>query len=169
MKEPSLAAAVPEKQAKQEEQVPTRAPSGRYGQPPADGLRQAIEQFAVAWNDAQRLEGQGGQGLAAAARQAAALQGARHALDLVRSEASKDLMSALKHDPQVRQAMTGLQGRARTEALVAGIEREAVLRQDPRLADIRAQRASQEAAGPGAPRQWPEPECKLQRGHGWSR
>ena len=169
MKQPSLAAAVPEKQAKQEEQVPTRAPSGRYGQPPADGLRQAIEQFAVAWNDAQRPEGQG---LAAAARQAAALQGARHALDLVRPEASKDLISALKHDPQVRQAMTGLRGRARTEALVAGIEREAVVRQDPRLADVRAQRASQEAAAPavsGRPRQWPEPEHKLQRGRGWSR
>ena len=169
MREPSLAAAPMPEKAKQEERAPTRAPTGRYGQPPADGLRQAIEQFAVAWNDAQHLETQGGQGLAAAARQALALQGARHALDLVRPEASKDLMSALKHDPQVRQAMTGLRGRARTEALVAGIEREAVMRQDPRLADVRAQRASQDAAAPGAPRQWPEPERQLQRGRGWSR
>ena len=169
MKEPSLAAAMPEKQAKQEErakQEPMRALAGRYGPSPEDGLNRVVEQFAVAWNDTQRWQGQG---LPVPAHQAAVLQGARHALDLVRPEASKDLMSALKHDPPVRQAMTGLRGRARAEALVAGIEREAVVRQDPRLADVRAQRVSQEAAAPGASRHVPEPERTLQRGRGWSR
>lgn len=155
---------VPQKQAQQEErakQEPMLAPAERY-----DGLNRAVEQFAVAWNDAQRWQGQG---LPVPAHQAAALQETRHALDLARPQASKDLMSALKHDPEVRQAMTGLQGRSRAEALVAGIEREAVVRRDPRLADVRARRASQEAAVPGVPRQWPEPERQLQRGRGWSR
>ena len=161
---PSMVAKpIPQKQAQQDVQASMPVPAGRHGQPPAGGLNRAIEQFAVVWNHAQRLQGQGNQGLAGAAR---------HALDLARPEASKDLLSALKHDPQVRQAMTGLRGRARAEALVAGIEREAVVRQDPRLADVRAQRASQEAAAraaSGVPRQWPEPEHQRQRGRGWSR
>jgi hypothetical protein len=108
---------------------------GRDGDP---GLAQAVERFAVAWNDAHRMRAQE---LPLLSHQEAALRSSGQALDKARPGAMKDLLAALKYDPEVRGAMTGLQGSARSGKLVAGIEREALVRQDPTRVAERALQA----------------------------
>jgi hypothetical protein len=61
-----------------------------------------------------------------------ALRAAGAALDAARPGAMRDL-AALAHEPAIHRAMTEMQGRARTARLIAEIERETRVRQDPSL------------------------------------
>lgn len=54
-------------------------------------------------------------------------------LDAARPGATRDLLTAIEHEPATYRAMTGMQGRERATRLVAGIEHEARVRQDPNL------------------------------------
>jgi hypothetical protein len=65
--------------------------------------------------------------------QKSALRDAGGALDAARPGATRDLLTAMEHEPATHQAMTGMQGRERTAQLVAGIQHEDRVRQDPNL------------------------------------
>ena len=109
-----------------------RLTTGRVPAPaPVPGeLARAVDRFARAWTDAARMPAQD---LPVLAHQQVALREAGAALDAARPGALRDLVAALEHQPSARRAMTGMQGSARTAQLIAGIEHEARVRQDPRL------------------------------------
>jgi len=54
-------------------------------------------------------------------------------LERVRSGSEVDLRAALKHQPEIRQALYGLEGPARARRLVAGLEHEERVRKSPEL------------------------------------
>jgi hypothetical protein len=54
-------------------------------------------------------------------------------LERVRRGGVADLRAALKHQPEIRQALHGLEGPARARRLVAGLEHEARVRTSPEL------------------------------------
>jgi Ti-type conjugative transfer relaxase TraA len=121
---------------------PAHVPAQRRdGMTQQEQLGQAVERFAVAWN---KVNSTRRQGLSVPMDQAVALRDTARALDQVRSQATQDLISAVKYDPDVRQALTGQHGRSRSEALVDGLIRESVVRQHPGFADVRQRRAHQE-------------------------
>ncbi len=95
-----------------------------------EGLDRAVERYARAWGDAARMEAEG---LPVLEAQKAALRQAGAALEAVRPGAERDLVSALEHQPAVRQAMAELQGAERAARLVAGIAQEGRVRQEPAL------------------------------------
>jgi Ti-type conjugative transfer relaxase TraA len=98
--------------------------------PKPDELAKAVERYARAWTDAARMPARG---LPVLAHQQVALREAGTALDAARPGAARDLAEALEHQPAATRAMTELQGPARTTRLIAAIEHEARVRQDPGL------------------------------------
>ena len=115
--------------------VPAPVPEAAPGQ-----LARAVDRFAWAWTDAARMQAQD---LPVLAHQQVALREAGAALDAARPGAMRDLVAALAHQPTIRRAMTEMRGQARTAQLIAGIEHEARVRQDPQL---RAERRAQDEA-----------------------
>ena len=67
-----------------------------------------------------------------------ALGKAGTALEAARPGATRELLSALRHDPAMGRAMAGLDGAERAAKLVAGMERERQAQLDP---NVRAERA----------------------------
>ena len=118
--------------------TPTRTPSERsvpqHAAEPvaqqADPLHQAVDRYARAWSDAERMRGQD---LPVIEHQKIALREAGAGLDRARPDATRDLLMALEHEPATLRAMTGLQGGERAAQLVAGIQHEARVRLDPNL------------------------------------
>ena len=99
-----------------------------------DRLLKATEGYAKALSDAARM---GGLGLPIVEHQKQALEKAGAALDAIRPESTRELQSALRHDPQTLRAMNELQGPERAARLVAGMERERQAQLDP---NVRAER-----------------------------
>lgn len=99
-----------------------------------DALSRAVEDFARAYRDAARMRAEN---LPVLEHQKQALGKAGAALDAARQGATRELLSALRHDPATRAAMT-LEGPARAERLMAGMERERQAQRDP---NVRAERA----------------------------
>jgi Ti-type conjugative transfer relaxase TraA len=95
-----------------------------------DPLVEAVERYAVAWSSIDRMKRED---LPILEGQSQALELATAGLDAVRPGAVQNLRAALRYDAQTRAAMSELVGPTRGAALVAGIEREAVLRADPRV------------------------------------
>ena len=95
-----------------------------------EALIRAADCYARVWSDAARMREQD---LPILEHQKVALRETGMALDAVRPGAVDDLRTALRFEPATRQAMTQLQGRERAVQLVAGIEHEARVRQEPEL------------------------------------
>jgi hypothetical protein len=89
-----------------------------------------VDRYARAWTDAAKMRAQD---LPILEHQKVALRDAGTALDAARPGATRDLLTALEHEPATYRAMTAMQGRERATQLVAGIEHEARVRQDPNL------------------------------------
>jgi hypothetical protein len=89
-----------------------------------------VDRYARAWSDAARMREQN---LPVLEHQKLALRDAGGALDAARPNATRDLLTAMKHEPAIHQAMTGMQGRERAARLVTGIQHEERVRQDPNL------------------------------------
>jgi len=106
-----------------------RAPEPAQRDAP-DGLNRAVDRYARAWTDAARMREQD---LPVLEHQKVALRDAGGALDAARPGATRDLLTAMEHEPATYRAMTGMQGRERTALLVAGIQHEDRVRQDPNL------------------------------------
>ena len=113
-----------------EAERPTPEPAQRE----ADGLSRAVDRYARAWTDAARMREQD---LPVLEHQKVALRDAGAALDAARPGATRDLITALEHEPATYRAMTGMRGRERATQLVAGIQHEERVRQDP---DLKAER-----------------------------
>jgi len=110
---------------------PTRERAPEPAQPDApDGLNRAVDRYARAWTDAAQMREQN---LPVLEHQKLALRDAGGALDAARPNATRDLLTAMEHEPATHQAMTGMQGRERAAQLVAGIQHEDRVRQDPNL------------------------------------
>jgi Ti-type conjugative transfer relaxase TraA len=95
-----------------------------------DGLNRAVDRYARAWTDAARMREQN---LPVLEHQKLALRDAGGALDAARPGATRDLLTAMEHEPATHQVMIGMQGRERAAQLVAGIQHEDRVRQDPNL------------------------------------
>jgi Ti-type conjugative transfer relaxase TraA len=106
-----------------------RAPEPAQRDAP-DGLNRAVDRYARAWTDAARMREQN---LPVLEHQKLALRDAGGVLDAARPNATRDLLTAMEHEPATHQAMTGMQGRERAAQLVAGIQHEDRVRQDPNL------------------------------------
>ncbi|WP_395372591.1 Ti-type conjugative transfer relaxase TraA [Komagataeibacter diospyri] len=98
--------------------------------PGSDPLHQAVERYARAWVDVERMVRKE---LPVLACQKKALSEAGRDLERVRRGGVADLRAALKHQPEIRQALHGLEGPARARRLVAGLEHEARVRTSPEL------------------------------------
>lgn len=96
----------------------------------APDLTRAVDRYARAWTDGAKMRVQD---LPILEHQKVALRDAGAALDAVRPGATRDLLTALEHEPATHQAMTAMRGRERATQPVAGIEHEARVRQDPNL------------------------------------
>ncbi len=105
------------------------APAAPSAEPERDRLLQATEGYARALADAARMRGLN---LPIVEHQKVALAKAGAALDSARPGSTRELRSALRHDPQTREAME-LQGEARATKLVAGMERERAAQRDPNV------------------------------------
>lgn len=106
-----------------------RAPEPAQRDAP-DELNRAVDRYARAWSDAARMREQN---LPVLEHQKLALRDAGGALDAARPNATRDLLTAMEHEPATYRAMTGMQGRERAAQLVAGIQHEDRVRQDPNL------------------------------------
>jgi hypothetical protein len=113
-----------------EAERPTRERAPEPAQREADGLSRAVDRYARAWTDAARMREQD---LPILEHQRVALRDAGGALDAARPGATRDLLTAMEHEPATYRAMTGMQGRERAAQLVAGIQHEDRVRQDPNL------------------------------------
>jgi len=112
---------------------PDRAATAHAAEPAAqqaDPLHHAVDRYARAWSDAARMREQD---LPVLEHQKIALREAGAGLDRARPDATRDLLTALEHEPTTLRAMSGLQGSARAAQLVAGIQHEARVRLDPNL------------------------------------
>lgn len=134
-----------------------RVEEGR-GWHPRDELDLAIDRYARAWTDAARMRARD---LPILAHQKVALREAGAQLERIRPDATRDLVSALEHDPGVMQAMTQQQGTERVAALLAGLEQEARMRTDPHLRAARVVRLWQQLEAQQAPlRGWEHREAR---------
>ncbi|XAV88421.1 MAG: hypothetical protein AAHH96_06785 [Candidatus Symbiodolus clandestinus] len=93
-------------------------------------LARAVERYARAWIDVERMQEQA---LPVLEHQKVALQKYGVALDRAQPGAQRDLLSAIEHQPTIYKAMREKPGSARTKQLMAGIEHEARVRQTPEL------------------------------------
>jgi hypothetical protein len=89
-----------------------------------------VERYARAWVDAERMVRQE---LPVLEHQKKALFEAGRDLERVRRGGEADLRAALKHQPEIRQALYGLEGPARACRLVEGLEHEDRVRHSPEL------------------------------------
>jgi len=121
-----------------ERPAPERVPS-KAAEPPLERARsqavepplnQAIDRYARAWMDAWRMHERK---LPILEHQKVEMRQAGEALDKHRPGATRDLVNALRHEPQVHRAMHELEGPERTKRLLAGIEQEARVQRDPNL------------------------------------
>jgi Ti-type conjugative transfer relaxase TraA len=103
-------------------------------EPRPDAFSRAVEDYARAYRDAARMRAEN---LPVLEHQKQALGKAGAALDAAREGSTRELLSALRHDPATRAAMT-LEGPVRAAQLIAGMERERQAQRDP---NIRAERA----------------------------
>ncbi|MFA6118232.1 MAG: Ti-type conjugative transfer relaxase TraA [Sphingomonas sp.] len=102
-----------------ERQEPARQEPMRAG-----GQRGAVERYARALDEIERMRGSGS---AAMPHQREALERAREALDAIRPDASTDLRAAFRHSPElVREAAEG-----RSQAAMRAMQLEAEIRIDP--------------------------------------
>ena len=99
-----------------------------------DELAQAVDGFARAWSDAARMRTAN---LPVLEHQKQALGRAGAALEAARPGGTRELLSALRHDPAAQRAMAGLEGAERAAQLGAGMERERQAQLDP---NVRAER-----------------------------
>ena len=97
---------------------------------PTESLHQAVERYARAWCDIGLMRAEN---LPILDSQRLALREAGAAMDEVRPGATQYLREALTYEPETQRAMNGLQGRERAAQLVAGIEHEERVWQDPNL------------------------------------
>lgn len=118
---------------------------------PSD-MERAVDRFAHALDAAHR---HAREGLPVLEAQNMEIQAAGQGLDKVRPGSHALLRSALQHDPQASQAMTGLSGRERTGQLVAGMERERAALADP---NVRADRFVN---------RWQDLHTQREKLHGW--
>lgn len=99
-----------------------------------DELAHAVDGFARAWSDAARMRASN---LPVLEHQKQALDRAGAALEASRPGATRELLSALRHDPATGRAMAAFEGAERAAQLVAGMERERQAQLDP---NVRAER-----------------------------
>ncbi|NKL59737.1 Ti-type conjugative transfer relaxase TraA [Rhizobium leguminosarum] len=118
---------------------------------PSD-VERAIDRYARAYDAAERNHREG---LPILETQSRELQQAGQQLDQAQPGASALMASALRHDPEARQAMTELSGRERVEHLSAGMNRERAALADP---DVRAERFVD---------RWQELQSERQELRGW--
>jgi Ti-type conjugative transfer relaxase TraA len=97
---------------------------------PAQGLDQAVDRYARAWTDAERMRTEK---LPVLEYQKRELSEAGTALDAAKQGATQDLQNALHYEPQTWRAMKQLRGPERTSELVAAIRHEDRVRRDPNL------------------------------------
>ena len=121
-------------------------------------LAQAVDQFLLALVKAQRMQAQD---LPLLAHQGAAVLKATEALDKARPNATRDLVQALRRDPQALEAAREPQGKGRSAKLIAAIGR-----QTPRETDLEAgerlQKAMDQVYGRTGPAQKPQPQVAPQ-------
>lgn len=98
-----------------------------------DVVSHAVERYAVAWSIAERMRTQA---LPLLAHQKQGLQRAGEALERARPGGTQELLSALRVDPGVREAMARTTGLQRAQALVAGMD-EARAQPQPAKEQIR--------------------------------
>jgi hypothetical protein len=103
-------------------------------EPRPDAFSRSVDDYARAYRDAARMQVEG---LPVLEHQKQALGKAGAALDAARAGSTRELLSALRHDPATRAAMT-LEGPERAERLIDGMERERQAQHDP---NVRAERA----------------------------
>ncbi|MEK4035861.1 Ti-type conjugative transfer relaxase TraA [Methylocystis sp. IM2] len=103
-------------------------------EPRPGAFSRAVEDYARAYWDAARMRAEN---LPVLEHQKQALGKAGAALDAAREGSTRELLSALRHDPATRAAMP-LEGPERAARLIAGIERERQAQRDP---NVRAERA----------------------------
>ncbi|NEK54610.1 Ti-type conjugative transfer relaxase TraA [Rhizobium leguminosarum] len=118
---------------------------------PSD-VERAIDRYARAYDSAERNHREG---LPILETQSRELQQAGQQLDHAQPGASALMASALRHDPEARQAMTELSGPERVGQLNAGMNRERAALADP---DIRAERFID---------RWQELQSERQELRGW--
>ena len=119
-------------------------------------LAQAVDQFLVALVSAQRMQAQD---LPLLAHQEAAVLKATEALDKARPNATRDLVEALRRDPQALEAAREPPNKARSAKLI-----EAIGRQAKRVTDLEAgerlQKAMDQVFGRAGPAQKPQPDIR---------
>jgi Ti-type conjugative transfer relaxase TraA len=106
-------------------------------EPRPDTFSREVEDYARAYRDAARMRVER---LPVLEHQKQALGKAGAALEATREGSTGELLSALRHDPATRAAMT-LEGPERAERLIVGMERERQAQRDP---NVRAKRAVEE-------------------------
>ncbi|MBS0986862.1 Ti-type conjugative transfer relaxase TraA [Acetobacter thailandicus] len=109
--------------------------------PGRDPLHQAVERYARAMMDAERMVRQE---LPLLEYQKKALSDAVWDLERVRPGGEADMRAALKHQPDIGAVLYGLEGPARARKLVEGLEHEERVRRSP---DLRAERFVKEWEG----------------------
>lgn len=119
---------------------------------PTQGLEQAVDRYARAWDGAERMRAQK---LSVLQYQERELSGASAALDAARPNATRDLHNAMRHEPATWRAMNELTGKERAAELAAGIRHEEQVQRDPNL---RAERMVKE---------WKSLEARHERLDGW--
>ncbi len=97
---------------------------------PGPALEQAVERYARAWEDQQRMRDQA---LPVLEYQKRELRKAAVALEAVRPNATRDLYNALRYEPSTFRAMTQLAGPERGAELAEAIRHEEKVRRDPAL------------------------------------
>jgi hypothetical protein len=107
-----------------------RSPEMRQPIKAAPSLEQAVESYARAWTDAERMTARG---LPVLEHQKIALRQSGNAMEQVRPGATQDLQEALRHEVGAQRAMKELSGPDRGEALAGAIRREEQVRHDPKL------------------------------------
>jgi hypothetical protein len=119
-------------------------------------LAVSLDRYAQTWMEAVQMRAKN---LPVLPHQETAIREAGIALDAQRPGTTQDLMTAIKHEPSVRQAMSRLQGPERVAALLSGLEHESQVRRDPNL---RVERLVKEWKGleakRKASREWEKPE-----------
>jgi Ti-type conjugative transfer relaxase TraA len=98
--------------------------------PPRPSLGAAAERYAEALEAARKMRERG---LPVMARQMQELRAAGEALDGARPGARRDLISALRHEPEAARAMRELKGSKRGLKLAGAIGHEERVRRDPAL------------------------------------
>ncbi len=119
---------------------------------PEQSLEQAVDRYANAW---EAVERQRQQQLPTLEYQSHELKDAGRALDELRPNATRDLNTAMRHEPQTFKAMLELRGKERSQELTAAIHHEDRVARDPGL---RVERMAKE---------WKGLEARHEKLYGW--